>query len=82
MASKSMLDDPRHPLWKIIRTAVVGTLLVAFLSLNYNKMDERDLTTILGIAAGLLGFDFTKDRITGPGHKENSDGNDVPKVEE
>lgn len=75
---KSLLENPSHPLWKIIRTAVVGTLLVAFLSLNYNKMDERDITTILGIAAGLLGFDFTKDRITG---KKEDHGDDVPKVE-
>lgn len=79
MANKSVLNDPRHPLWKIIRTAVVGSLLLAFLSLNYNKLDERDITTILGIIAGLLGFDFTKDKLT---HKEDSNESDVPKVEE
>lgn len=81
MAKKSMLENPSHPLWKIIRTAVVGSLLVAFLSLNYNKMDERDITTVLGIAAGLLGFDFTKDKITGSSKRENSDGHDVSEVE-
>lgn len=80
MAKKSMLENPSHPLWKIIRTAVVGSLLVAFLSLNYNKMDERDITTILGIAAGLLGFDFTKDKITGT-KRENSNESDVSEVE-
>lgn len=72
-----MLNDPSHPAWKLLRTAVVGSLLVAFLSLNYNKMDERDITTIIGVVSALLGFDITKAKVTGP-KKEN---HDVPEVE-
>lgn len=76
----SPMSNPSHPIWKLLRTLVVGTLLTAFLSLNYNKMDERDITTILGIAATLLGFDFTKDRFVKSEQREPSN-DDVSKVE-
>lgn len=68
-----MLNDPFHPAWKLLRTAVVGTLLVAFLSLNYNKMDERDITTIIGVVSGLLGYDLTKAKMTSQKKEKQDD---------
>jgi RsiW-degrading membrane proteinase PrsW (M82 family) len=60
-----MMPAANHPLWKIIRLAVVGGLLLGFLALNYNRLDNRDTMTIFGTLAGLLGFDALKAKITG-----------------
>ena len=46
-----------HPLWTILRLLVVGLLLLGFLALNYERLDSRDATTILGVLAGLAGYD-------------------------
>lgn len=53
-----------HPLWKLLRLAVVGAILLAFLAMNYNRLDERDATTILGVLLSLAGFDATKAQLT------------------
>ncbi len=58
------MPDSKHPLWKIIRLAVVGGLLLGFLALNYNRLDSRDTMTIFGTLAGLLGFDALKAKLT------------------
>lgn len=71
------LYNANHPIWKLLRTAIIGGLLTAFLCFNYNKMDERDITTILGIAGALLGFDFGKDKLI----KSKKTEDDVPEVE-
>lgn len=46
-----------HPFWNILRLLVVGALLLGFLALNYSRLDPRDATTILGVLAGLAGYD-------------------------
>jgi len=56
------MSDPKHPFWKILRLAVVGGLMLGFLSLNYNQFDQRDVITIIGVLAGLGGFDIVKER--------------------
>lgn len=61
-----MLENPRHPIWKTFRIAVVGTLLIVFLHLNYKHglVPEKDFGTVLSVLLGLIGFDVAKDRIT------------------
>ena len=63
-----MFNDPAHPLWKLARQAVVGALLVIFLSINYKHglVPEKDVWTVVSVMIGLFGFDLTKDRITHP----------------
>jgi len=58
------MPDSKHPIWKLARLLIVGGFLLGFLALNYNRFDNRDLMTIFGTLAGLLGFDTIKSRIT------------------
>lgn len=53
-----------HPIWKILRQLVVGGILLGFLALGYNKLDERDFKTIAGVLGTLAGFDFLKDKVS------------------
>lgn len=75
-----MLHDARHPLWKILRIAVVGGLLLLFLHLNYRHglVPEKDVGTIVSVLLGLIGFDVAKDRIVNGGN--NSNGNNTPRT--
>ena len=59
-----MWNDPAHPVWRLLRLVVVGALLLGFLALNYNRLDSRDTTTILGVLLGLCGFDAVKQQVT------------------
>jgi hypothetical protein len=69
-----MMNDPRHPVWKIIRIAVVGVLMIAFLHINYKSglVPEKDIGTILGVLLGLIGFDVAKDKLTHPEDKNTN----------
>lgn len=58
------MPDAKHPIWKLLRLAIVGGLLLGFLALNYNRLDGRDTMTIFGTLAGLLGFDALKAKLT------------------
>lgn len=61
-----------HPIWKILRQLVVGGMLLAFLALGYNKLDDRDFKTIAGVMASLAGFDILKAKVSGE-KKDSSD---------
>lgn len=65
------MSDPKHPVWKLLRLAIVGGLLLGMLSLNYNQFDKRDVVTIFGVLAGLAGFDIAKDRTLNPKDSDN-----------
>ena len=58
------LPPSDHIIWKIIRLAVVGTILTIMLAFTYNKFDHRDIVTILAALFGLAGFDTTKAMVT------------------
>lgn len=50
-----------HIVWKIVRQAVVGALLVAMLKFNYsNGFTLQDVGTIAVILTGLGSFDAAK----------------------
>jgi hypothetical protein len=53
-----------HPIWKLIRLALVGGILLALLHFNYKGLDARDATTILATLAALGGFDAAKGAAT------------------
>lgn len=82
MSRGKMLHDGRHPLWKILRIAVVGGLLLLFLHLNYKHglVPEKDVGTIVSVLLGLIGFDVAKDRIVNGGG--NSDDKKTSDSEE
>lgn len=46
-----------HPLWNILRLVITGLLLMGFLKYNYNQVDIRDAGTLIGVLAGLAGYD-------------------------
>ena len=79
MTKRSSLSQPDHPVWKLLRMIVVGGFVLASLWLFYDRLDNRDVLTILTAMAGVFGYDMTKSAMT---KRENQDGNDVPKVEE
>jgi hypothetical protein len=54
------LPPSDHIVWKIIRLAVVGTILTIMLAFTYNQFDNRDIITIIVALSGLAGFDTTK----------------------
>jgi hypothetical protein len=54
------LPDASHPVWNLIRLAVVGVVLVMLLKFNYNGLDPRDVLTVFLTLAGLGGFDVLK----------------------
>lgn len=55
-----------HVIWKIIRQAIVGGMLLIMLSMNYNKFDSRDITTIFSTLMALGGFDVAKALVSKP----------------
>ena len=55
-----------HIVWKIIRQAIVGGMLLLMLSMNYNKFDSRDITTIVTTLMALGGFDVAKAFVSKP----------------
>lgn len=68
----SELAKPDHPIWKLVRMLVIGLLAFLFLSFNYDRFDNRDLITILGLVLGVGGFDQLKAQLT----KRNENGED------
>ena len=59
------LPDAAHPIWNLIRLAVVGVVLVMLLKYNYNGLDPRDVLTVFLTLSGLSGFDIIK-KLTAP----------------
>lgn len=72
------LTDARHPVWKLLRSLVVGSLALAALWLFYDRLDSRDIGTVLTMMAGVLGFDVAKDKLAGrredPAVSDNESG--------
>lgn len=58
------LADARHPIWKMLRSLLVGGLSLFALWLFYDRLDQRDITTVLTLMGGVLGFDVVKGRLT------------------
>ena len=51
---------PKHPIWGVLRMAIVGGVLVLMLRANYNSWDSRDILTVIATLSGLGGFDIAK----------------------
>ena len=62
---QKMLLDSGHPIWKIIRLAVVGSVLTICCSWMYkNGFDKKDIVTIAVSLLTLSGFDQIKAALT------------------
>lgn len=55
-----------HVVWKIVRQAIVGGMLLMMLSLNYDRFDSRDITTVVTTLMALGGFDVAKAFVSKP----------------
>jgi hypothetical protein len=54
-----------HPIWKIIRLAVVGVIMAVLCSFLYkNGFDKKDIILIVMTLMGLGGFDVAKMKLT------------------
>jgi hypothetical protein len=54
-----------HPIWKIIRYAVVGIVMTVLCATLYkNGFDSKDMVLIITTIAGLAGFDQVKQKAT------------------
>ena len=49
------LADRHHPLWDVVKLVIVAVVAVAALHANYNGLDQRDLHTVIEIAAASFG---------------------------
>ena len=54
------MTDAGHPIWAIIRLAVVGAILVAMLNFNYNGWDARDYGTLIAVLTGSGGVELLR----------------------
>lgn len=48
-------NDPKHPVWPIVRTGVVLLALVVVLWMNAEHFDQTEIKTILTMFFALLG---------------------------
>ncbi len=59
------LPESSHPIWKIIRLAVVGVIMAVLCSFLYkNGFDKKDIVLIAMTLLGLGGFDVAKMQLT------------------
>lgn len=55
-----MWSNPRHPIWPILRTAVVMAGACAMLSITATQFDGGELKAVGGVGAASLAFDVIK----------------------
>ncbi len=59
------LSEPSHPIWKILRLAVLCIAAIAFLSLNYKHgLVPKDFGTVVGLLTSVGAFDYIKSILT------------------
>jgi hypothetical protein len=59
------IPESDHPIWKIIRYAVVGGVMTVLCATLYrNGFDPKDIVLILTTLSGLAGYDQIKAKIT------------------
>ena len=62
------MPNADHPIWTILRYAVVGTVMIVLCSTLYrNGFDRKDIVLIATTLLGLAGFDQVKTRLTDKG---------------
>lgn len=60
-----MTFDASHPLWRIIRYAVVGIVMIVLCSTLYRHgFDRKDIVLIATTLLSLVGFDGIKTTLT------------------
>ena len=59
----SQLSDPSHPVWALLRIALISTVLLFFLYLNATKFDKDEVTIILEVILALFGIETVQNRV-------------------
>ena len=54
------LSDPRHPIWSIIRSAVIGMVACGILMITATNFDSGELKAAGGVGVASLAFDLVK----------------------
>jgi len=54
------LSDPRHPIWSILRSAVIGAVACGLLSVTASHFDSGELKAAGGVGMASLAFDLVK----------------------
>lgn len=67
------LPPSDHIIWKLIRQATFGIVLTILLTVNYQKFDSRDVSTILQAMATMFAFDMAKKSATTPKAKPSAE---------
>tara|TARA_R110000824_G_scaffold54030_5_gene149135 strand:- start:1297 stop:1506 length:210 start_codon:yes stop_codon:yes gene_type:complete len=62
-----------HPLWGIIRLAVIFTGLTVFLWLNSSSFDRTEITTIIELMLLVGGYDVAKRQFLKNGKKKEKE---------
>jgi len=52
------LSDPRHPIWPIIRSAVIGVVACGILMITATHFDAGELQAAGGVGVASLAFDL------------------------
>jgi len=55
-----LLSDPRHPIWPIIRSAVIGVVACGILMITATHFDSGELKAAGGVGVASLAFDLIK----------------------
>lgn len=78
------LSHPGHPIWNILRLAVVCVVLCFLLTFNYTNGFEikKDLGTVLATLGALGGFDMLKHAVSKPPTTSDGTGHQSPPGEQ
>lgn len=66
-----------HPIWSLLRMIAIGVLLIVFLYAFYDRLDQRDLSTVLGTLVSLAGFDLIQSRLGRNAPERQSQANET-----
>ena len=61
------LADPRHPIWSVIRTAVIMGGACVMLSITATSFDSGELKAVGGVGLASVAFDLVKRMIAKEG---------------
>lgn len=59
------MNDPKHPIWAIIRTAILLLALIVVLWVNASNFDGTELKTIVAMFLAAIGAETTTKLMSG-----------------
>ena len=61
--SSSDLFEPGHPIWNILRLAVVFIGLTVLMYLNSSSFDETEIKTVVELVGLVAGFEYVRHKV-------------------